>query len=396
MENTTLVENHLRLPRLGIVPQWVRTVELVYLTAIVVLGVPGNGLIILVQVKNKDKSSTDCLVLTMALFDFICSSFNAVICIIHNTRSIWKFIASTCLCKVFLFTSFATGVSSTLLVACVAIDRYVKTCKPLSTFYTTKKAKIVCGCISVVSVMFAVPTLPVFYLDPVLECNVYLPTAHILNQWNVFLVSMTMTAFIVISVSYIKVTVSLRKRHRAQMRVKMALAQETCRSNAGRLVRTTAFVNRVIPATQSSEKTNETTSSPVLGPLVSETRSSHANSNVCCTFNVSGQNTDVSCELRPKSLQRHHRKLTLLRGLAYQEQAMNKTTLIMSLISIVYMITHGFNWFILFVNDDSELSEIFSYISLSAIMINSITNPLFFFCLSSKFRTNAKKMCFKP
>ena len=394
MENTTVVEDFKSIHFFD-VPQWVRDVELVYLTAIVILGVPGNGLIILVQMKNKDKSSTDCLVLTMAGFDFVCSSFNALLQIFQNTRVIWRFIASTFLCKAFLFISYATGASTTLLVAGIAIDRYIKTCKPLNTFYTTKKAKLLCVCISVVSFAFAVPTIPVFYLDVSLECTVEFSVFHILNSWNIFLVSMTMTVFGIVSVSYFNVTVSLRKRHKEQLRMRMIFVKGVSLLTSKMEDRQMRLHNRITPSTICSNAADETTRVPNAKLNRTVTRS-HLQHNVCVIPTVK------VCDDRVKPIQdstifrKCHRRTTMIRSLVNQEQAVNRTTMIMLLISIIYMITHGFNWITLFLNSNSVLSFISRYLSLSIILINSITNPLFFFCMSSKFRANAKKLIRKP
>lgn len=44
-------------------PEWVRITQMVYLLVVMVIGVPGNGLLILVHAKISNKTSTDVLFL---------------------------------------------------------------------------------------------------------------------------------------------------------------------------------------------------------------------------------------------------------------------------------------------------------------------------------------------
>lgn len=56
------------------VPKWAEIVVLIYMSMVTVFGIPGNGIILIVQGKIRDKSSTDILVTTMAVFELLCSS----------------------------------------------------------------------------------------------------------------------------------------------------------------------------------------------------------------------------------------------------------------------------------------------------------------------------------
>lgn len=417
------------------IPQWVRSMELAYLSAVVVFGIPGNGLIILVQLKNKSKSSTDCLVLTMAGFDFICASFNAVLQAFQNTRVVWRFIASSFLCQLFIFLSFMTGGSTTLLMAGIAVDRYIKTCRPLNTFYSTKKAKHLCVVISCASILLALPAVPVFRLDQNGDCQPYYPLIQILKGWQTFLATMTTGMFFIISVSYSCVVLTLRKRHREQVRIKMALVSGTRGPERSRSpVRGTLEDRNKVYPEETVSRAPKTTNTTTLSHNVANKTSTSGFQNVCKTNASTGdtpatvsrhsdnkdrEDTPINClktndppstnrlaiqgnkekmtsANRISSLFKRYRKTTVIRALVLQEQAMNRTTFIMIMITVIYMITHGLNWYIVVQDTHSDFIYISRYISLSSIMINCITNPFFFFCMSSKFRTNAKKIMCKP
>lgn len=377
-------------------PPWVGTLEMIYLVVIVTLGIPGNGLIIFVQLKNKNKSSTDCLVLTMAVFDFVRSSFDAVIHIFRNMEFIWKIIASTCLCKVFLFTSYTTGGSSTLLVAGIAVDRYIKTCRPMNIFCTTKHAKYVCFCLSITCVITALPTFSFFYLDSSMMCMASIETLYAQKIWNKTLVSITIVVFVIVSFCYLSVSLSLRKRYREHRKAKSEILSTTPKEQ----VKHSTRCNKILPTNKKCNNRTTgiyTVSEPTLSYLqiqasykIHPTAGSNSDSTGSKKTDVNKSNSEF-----PHPIKHTKRTLTMQRRLALQEKTMNKTTFIMFLISVIYMTTNAFNWSVFLIDVNSELSLIIRTLSPSIIMINSVTNPIFFFCMSSKFRANARKLLCK-
>jgi len=70
----------------------------------------------------------------------MCSSMNASLRIIINTK-IWIHIASHTVCRFNLSLMFTTIFTSTYLLA---VDRYFKTCKPLSNVYNVRTGKKIC------------------------------------------------------------------------------------------------------------------------------------------------------------------------------------------------------------------------------------------------------------
>lgn len=136
--------------------QHLQIAEICILCVIFFRAAPGNVLVILVQLKNKTKSSTDYFVMTMAAFEFICSTVNVFLQIIKiplTTR------LTTAFCRLYIYTSYTTSTSSALLLATIAIDRYLKTCRSLVQACKADAAKKICIAIAFASVIFPTPSL---------------------------------------------------------------------------------------------------------------------------------------------------------------------------------------------------------------------------------------------
>ena len=116
--NTTVSENDIPLPA------WCPVVLILLMVSAAVLAILGNGIIILVERKNKCKTSTDWLVCFMAANDLTYSFVNVPIKTFQQIGNMEIF-----LCKVDIFFEKWTMYSSTLLLATIALDRYVKTCR---------------------------------------------------------------------------------------------------------------------------------------------------------------------------------------------------------------------------------------------------------------------------
>ena len=145
-------------------PAWVRYVEISYLSVIMLIGIPGNSLIICVQSRNRDKTSTDYFIGAMAVCELLCSSANASLRIIMNTK-IWIHIASHMFCRFDLNLIYITTFTSSYLLAAIAVDRYFKTCKPLSNVYNVKTSKLICLVVVFVGFLTGISGYFVFEVD---------------------------------------------------------------------------------------------------------------------------------------------------------------------------------------------------------------------------------------
>ena len=118
-DNTTHEhDNHSALP------DWCRILLITYMVIAAILAIFGNGVIILVERKNRCKTSTDWLVCFMAANDLTYVVINVPINVSLQFRS-----TEALLCNIHMFVEKWTVYSSTLLLCTVALDRYWKTCR---------------------------------------------------------------------------------------------------------------------------------------------------------------------------------------------------------------------------------------------------------------------------
>ena len=112
----------------SLVPRWCEIILIHFLFITAILAVSGNCIILMVEVKNRYKTSTDWLVSFMAVNDVLFAMYNIPIYITYHL-GYWKTIASNTTCKIHYFIEEVTMFSSAILLGTVAIDRYFKTCK---------------------------------------------------------------------------------------------------------------------------------------------------------------------------------------------------------------------------------------------------------------------------
>ena len=122
------------------IPTWANLLNFLFMMVILVLGIPGNGIIIWVQLKNRQRSSTDCLVLTMAVVDVFLAGFVGTVSALQCVPTIWVKIISDVTCKLYYYVIYSTTFASTQLLGVVAFDRYRNTCRPLSKMFRAQYA----------------------------------------------------------------------------------------------------------------------------------------------------------------------------------------------------------------------------------------------------------------
>jgi cell division protein FtsL len=182
---------------------------LVFLT-----GLPGNILVIIVETKEKNKSSTDWFVLALAVCDVVSLSFNIPVFFLAFT-SLWRYVGSTIGCKLHTYVHFLTYLASALMFAAIGFDSYTKICRPHSVYLTTARAKRASIAIAVISAVLTFHHLFLSGLDADGHCvfQKYKLSFSKFEQIIGGLIIITVSVFV--SVTYILVyrrMQSLRKR----------------------------------------------------------------------------------------------------------------------------------------------------------------------------------------
>ena len=201
-------------------PEWAIYVETAYLGFVVVLGVPANSLIILVQTKTAAKTSTDYFILLMGVIELLCSGVNAPLGMVLNFNGLWTKIASSQLCAVRMFVLYVVTTCSTCLLGAIAVDRYIQTCHPLNTIYGSTMAKKICALIGVFVVMCGSPNLLVITINDKMLCGTRSHFLSFKRTLDMALVVFTMVILIIICFAYSRIAMHIRKRQRQRMNKK--------------------------------------------------------------------------------------------------------------------------------------------------------------------------------
>ena len=449
------------------IPAWIHTFEFVYLIVIASFGIPGNTLIILVQSKNRVKSSTDFLVITMAIVELLCSSFNITLYVCYQVSSVWIVIANDFVCCFHKFTIYLTSISSIFLLTAIAMDRYFQTCMPLSSLHNKDKAKKACIIVNVCSILLSIPALCTYELDVYMECSRNGLNAHIMYIIDCIYAVMFIVMFVIVSVSYVKITLMLKRRHKIRVEAKFptnssndkddifapesigqSLSGGQQRASSNKIAPEPIIV-KVTPSTlnPSASRASSPPSSSLKDVEIIEQEEAKANgvnkaipmktfqrfntrmwmpdSDTMLGSEPYQTRTKRNADLKNDSYQRKQTHVTglsqqtikakineqgnteeeaeshfekaakerAMRILRLEENRLNRTTLIMSLITLVYIISWAVNWVVMiFLNKETLLGRIFIHMTKTSFMINCITNPVFYMCMSSRFRDNAIKI----
>jgi hypothetical protein len=126
----------------SLVPEWCRTVLLVYMCTVFIIGLPGNALVIFAQVKTEKKTTTDWFM------TFLASSDILTLCVsvpIYSSvmLELWPSIGSTFVCRLHHCVIHWTFIAPTIITAMIAVDRVWKS-KSVYQIFTPARALYSC------------------------------------------------------------------------------------------------------------------------------------------------------------------------------------------------------------------------------------------------------------
>lgn len=379
---------------------WAQIFEVSYLSTVAAIGTPGNTLILLVQKRNREKSSTDYLVTAMAFHELLCSSINAAIKLFMHTGRIWQSFASDTFCRIHYFTMFANTLSSTYLLGAIAVDRYIKTCKPTCSYYTTTTSKCVCIGLSVVAFMLSITTLVTYHLTDNFICAIAKDLNYIQYNNNIFVLSSIGIVGVIFVACYTSIALTLRKRVRNRKRVLVnqqepSTSQTTSQRSASiwlaKLRRKKTSIEPQSSPSQMNAKSMSEHPIPENGTLEAEFENREKNHKIPNTRKVSNNRSDSHQNKTSRDNQQETQIRKPNHNIAMVERTVSRTTLIMFLISVIFVVV----WTLVSLSalsNDTLLGYVIGRYSNTIFMINCITNPAVFFCMSSKYRSVAKSI----
>lgn len=136
------------------------TPALVYTILLLIIGLPGNSVVLYVYTQKWGRSSTRTFILGLAILDLVNCLVTYPMEIALLTRPL--LFDFPVLCKVTRFATYGCNTASGLVLIAIAVDRYQRICRPLSKPMTTRTAKIVIFCAIGVAVVFLWPALVLY------------------------------------------------------------------------------------------------------------------------------------------------------------------------------------------------------------------------------------------
>ncbi|XP_061194483.1 gastrin/cholecystokinin type B receptor-like [Saccostrea echinata] len=133
---------------------------LVYTFLLLIIGVPGNSIVLYVYFQKWGRSSTRTFILGLAMLDL-------VNCLVTYPMEIALMLRPfvfdyPVLCKVTRFITYGCNTSSGLVLIAIAVDRYQRICRPLNKPMTTDTAKIIIFSTIGIAVLFLWPALVLY------------------------------------------------------------------------------------------------------------------------------------------------------------------------------------------------------------------------------------------
>ena len=196
----------------SLVPGWSTVTLIIYIIIAMLIGLPGNTLVLIVLRKVKRKTSTDWFVIFIAACDLISLSVSGPLYILFLVPDVWTAISSEFVCKFHYYIIHCVFLESLLLITCMGIDRYMKTCKPHSVLFTPKTTVKSCLIITAVSCMFNISQIYTTKLNIYGDCVLDATKAVLLiSVYGVYNLTVLLCSGLV-GTMYWKIAIRIRRR----------------------------------------------------------------------------------------------------------------------------------------------------------------------------------------
>lgn len=361
---------------------WVDYTELTLLGLIVLIAAPGNGLIILVQMKTKDKISTDIIVAAIAVFDLLDSVVNVPFNVM--TAALKEKSNSLLFCKFSAFCAFWTALSSSAFIGILAVDRYFLTCLPHFTKYNKTIARNVCFVTPFITAFISSPYFFfISYEEVTRKC--YPSNPSFIEKFNPVLILIILLDFVVITVLYAKIAIMLRKRNMKR--------QKGCQFNSIAITNT-AIEESSHTTVLSSGNTNSISIEDIGNENLPE---ENLGKGEFPSHKITG---GIFKEKDMENVIPHSKSVTKTvndSSNKTSERSLKKITILVFLISVTYMLSWTFGSVVIITGN--YVGRVLSQLLYLGRRANIVTNPILFICMSTKFRATAKKIicgrCYK-
>ena len=392
-----------------LVPGWARTLMAVYIVTAILIGVPGNSLVLLILLKLRTKTSTDWFVIFIALCDVISLLFHGLLTL-NVTVDLWKIVHTQFLCKFDFYVVHFTFMQSSLLITCMGVDRYVKTCKPHSVCFTSKSALICCFTILSVSAIFSISH---FFTSKVnTDGHCITDSSKTATSLSLYIVRFMIFAVcsVALCVMYSKIAIRIRSR------MKVGLIENKIHNNVqktkmyrrcvGLFSSNQQLALEPVNISQTGDQKTDTKTSRVPGAYIATENRINTNTEHrifyvsaskegevhqisrglnerATTSNNSAEQINQTVQITATCIKQQERKIT---------KQINKTTKTMGAITFVFIISSiiptiaGALLPVSVELKKNPVLRVVIYFLLRLYFISFFANPLFYIWLSSNFR----------
>ena len=132
----------------------------IYAGVLMLIGVPGNLLVIVVYVRRMTRTTSRHFIISLAVYDFLNCTFGMPV----ELTLLFNFynFDYPIICKLSRFANFVMNNGSACVLICIAVDRFRRVCMPLKPNMTVTHSKILCTTFTVVSIICALPALFIY------------------------------------------------------------------------------------------------------------------------------------------------------------------------------------------------------------------------------------------
>ncbi|GAB1609261.1 C3a anaphylatoxin chemotactic receptor-like [Argonauta hians] len=132
----------------------------IYICILMFIGTVGNVIVCYIFCFRMRKTTTNCFILTLGVFDLLCCSIGMPTEFI-DLRYPYMF-PSGLLCKMLRFITFLTNGASSLILMVISIDRYRRVCHPLKVQISPKLARKISALMTFLAAVLTWPTLVIY------------------------------------------------------------------------------------------------------------------------------------------------------------------------------------------------------------------------------------------
>ena len=410
----------------------VTVVNLTYYTMVLVLGLPGNAIIIKTYAWKKRKTSTDILIIAQAIVDFVACVF----CPAFIIRSAFPELSTENLCKAASLTENATAFASLYLTTAISIDRYMAVCRPLRRRMTVRMSIFIAILCTVVS---AVSNIPAAVLT---ESRHYKRLGRSLCfVYGSYVFGSTISSLVLFAVSlmtntvlYALIYVSLRTRAKihadltGKHSVVAAISTRNARDYSGGLQESSPMENHMVAAEAKTEdrtkfKTDEGSlhsetagcSSNIILPSSPRRRPRPPGSHVTCAVTETSREnqnplpshtsqgktpSSLASSTKIKAFERQGTKRTQKLKNNKESDYGRKTTRMLLIITIFFFVTWTPKVIVPVIPRKAVLraSRIPRYLAVIQIfyalrLLNHIVNFFVYYLVNNSFRRDVKESC---